>query len=803
MPESVSSVARQPLQNQSGKRLSGSPALLLAALSVAGALASDRLAAASDPAQEPPRRKTGRYSSSSRLPARSDRAGRSQDGPNSGKQVLIDTNFVQRHRGGPIVLDQAGALYRLAVDVRMPGTAFVIGAPDVTLDLNRHEVVFGEAQLPRITNGGFEEGSGRSVPGWNLTEAPQAAIAPNTHYLSGKQVLRISNFTTRQRLVSEPIASARPGHTYAAIITPGGHARYETQLRLSVIDTSSGRVLGSGESRNVERGFSAVAHFTPTSPGPVRLQIDCTPAPPQSDRGQENGAHDPDALDLDDAVILPSFDYGILATRTWDGEIKGWSNLPQARLSTYRSAANFTVRNGKLSKGAGDGYGCVPLFCNDLPGLVIDGVETLTRGVDTQSVSAEHASGAVTIRQSRFTEDTWLITNRMDNFSTLLLANIKGPLTVEGNTLIHSPQIGINLGFNDPSHPVKVFRNTIEHRAVTTNAYAIVVAALKNFEIAGNRVNTQNGRGIDVDGFSAEPVTDGLIRDNYVDVRERLNREYPERGESRALRLRNNVDAMGAHRNLRIVNNTFIATTGPGLCQKAFGARISYVNKDGAMNDAGIVIRGNTFRAIASTDDEDYHAEAFVIDTFGAGIRPVIRDNVFESNDVSLVIGESEAGDNADVTFVDNTLRASKIGARPYTGIHFGYWTEQSSQIVMLDMRFKNGEAIPLTWSGSGTKDVAAGHTVTVTVKDETGRRVPHASVRVADDNGRSLYSGQTGDDGTATVPVLVTRYRQNGEDPKQVSADSVSPSTVSATLGTARASVQIEKQTAVTLTLR
>ena len=49
----------------------------------------------------------------------------------------------QQVSGPPFLLDKAGATYVLTRDVRADGTAFVITAPGVTLDLDGHAVVFG------------------------------------------------------------------------------------------------------------------------------------------------------------------------------------------------------------------------------------------------------------------------------------------------------------------------------------------------------------------------------------------------------------------------------------------------------------------------------------------------------------------------------------------------------------------------------------------------------------------------------------------------------------------------------------
>src|SRR5262249_28322787 len=158
----------------------------------------------------------------------------------------------------------------------------------------------GDAPSPGFVNGGFEAGAGRVVPGWDLSGAPAADIAPNTSLLFGNQVLRLSHFTRPQHVVSSPAAIPRAGPPYTAPSTPAGPGSHAT-LTLSVGDAVTGKVLGRATSRSAPRGFSAVVPFTPTTTDPVRLQADVTTDPGFTD-----------TLDLDQATLTGAGDYGIL-----------------------------------------------------------------------------------------------------------------------------------------------------------------------------------------------------------------------------------------------------------------------------------------------------------------------------------------------------------------------------------------------------------------------------------------------------------------------------------------------------------
>ena len=87
----------------------------------------------------------------------------------SGTGTNIDANWLQQHGPAPYVLNQASATYQLQTDVTTSGTAFVVLNQNITIDLNGHTVTYGDSQPITVTNGGFEQGSGTNVPGWNLS----------------------------------------------------------------------------------------------------------------------------------------------------------------------------------------------------------------------------------------------------------------------------------------------------------------------------------------------------------------------------------------------------------------------------------------------------------------------------------------------------------------------------------------------------------------------------------------------------------------------------------------------------------
>jgi hypothetical protein len=707
--------------------------------------------------------------------------------------VIIDAAWLAARRRGPYILDRPGTAYVLRTDVRTEGTAFVVVAPDVVLDLNGHTVTYNDAPPVEVRNGGFEEGEGRNVPGWDLSGAPAARVADNTRLLFGRRVLHLETFSSTQRLVSDPIELKQAGRGYTASITPANPKARGT-LRLTVLDRN-GRVLGSGISSSPARGFSAVAHFIPKTPGPVRLQIDVTPKTGLST-----------TLDLDRATLTVAGDCGVVASRIYTKDLPGWGTLPIQGQEAYKKkkVANFTVKGGKIVQGRCQGHACPPLFFVSLPGVTVEGVETLATGDDTDTLNATGASVQVVVRGCTFREQVKNITHRMHSFATVKVNAVSGPVVIEDNHLLGCPQVGIMLGRNDPQHPVVARRNEIRQDTVVTNGYAIICSALQNFEISDNVIKPSGGKGISFDSYTGDVMGPGVVQGNVVESQERPNREYPTGLEAVGLRLRNIADKGGAHKNLKIHDNVFSARCGPGLVDQAYGGRISYVNRRGEMIGAGVEVVHNTFRAVAG--GPKYRARALVLDKLEDKVGLEIRDNILESNDVSLAMGDSGGG-AAGATLVSCTLRKKGEGVgRPYTAVQAGYYIREVLGIRLLDTRYEGGATPSIVWAGTGKKEIAFGRLIDVKVVDAGGSPVAGAMVRVLDRQGREVSAGKTGTDGTAPGIALVGEVRRVPAGVrKQAMVERCGPYRVEASEGSRKASATAGNATGrvLTITLR
>ena len=121
-------------------------------------------------------------------------------------------------------------------------------------------------------------------------------------------------------------------------------------------------------------------------------------------------------MDLDAATLSVSYDYGIMASEQWKGNSQGFANLPasvQALYSAnYLKTVNFTLENGSIVQGQGNGTNSSPLFFEGLNGLTVNDVTTYDTGVDTTNLDGRYL-GNITITNSTFQDNIPNVTNRM------------------------------------------------------------------------------------------------------------------------------------------------------------------------------------------------------------------------------------------------------------------------------------------------------------------------------------------------------------------------------------------------------
>jgi hypothetical protein len=593
----------------------------------------------------------------------------------------INADWVRQAAGRPIILDQPDSQYILDVNLDVPGTALVVAAPGITLDLNGHQVVYGDDTPTTVPNGSFEDG----LTAWDLNRARDGRRVPAIPGMWGQWMLQFSHFTTPQTLVSGLVTIPTVGHEYAAAITPKG--TYGTTVRLSVIDAWTNQVLGSGTSPNPERGFAAVATFTPTTSHPVRLIVDLIPT----------GTAD---MALDYASVTASRDYGIVATQQWSGELPSHLLTP-AFLRSYRTATNFTVRNGSVIQGQAHGRSSSPLYLNSLPGFTVTGVTATINGMDTDNLDASWGSDG-TVTDSVFQGSTDRLSDRMHVTAAIALANFSGRAVITGNQIANVPQAGIFYNGMPAAQSLVIDGNDIAQAAIVTDGYGIILAGARSFDIGNNVIAPVKGRGILLDGWGRIPTEDGVIHDNDVHVYEEPNLEYGAVLEATALRVRNDDSTQRA---LVVRDNIFSAVTGPGGVYGAIAVRWTGQNDHGQEDGADNLLIGNTLKAIVETDDPRYHAIALAVSRVEAGTGTEFDNNLLISNDTALTFGDNDTWQDhdEDITLAGNTICRSEDGAsRDFTSILAGAYRMTVADIRMPNTYLRNGAPARIDY-GNGT----------------------------------------------------------------------------------------------------
>ena len=404
-----------------------------------------------------------------------------------------------------------------------------------------------------------------------------------------------------------------------------------------------------------------------------------------------------------------------------------------------------------LFRGRGTVRYLAPILADNCAGIAIEDINATTDGISASTLSASHSTG-VTIRNDTFVSSTDNVLDRMHYPVEMIgLDDPTGTVDIEGNTIIDSPQIGIWVGAKSDGSPdapgLLIHGNTIESNSIVSDSYGILLNDVSYFKVYDNTITAglgKSSRGIMLDGNmggSSIICQYGEIYNNYVDIRERPNAEYGLGASypATALRLRDYDDA--GQQNIYIHDNTFIARTGPGYAVMAIGINPTYV-----LNSANInlnnLIENNLFKAIVETTDSHYAARAVSLE----GIAPygslTFKNNIFESNQISLAIGGVN-GSNADgVDFISNAFRKSAEGAsRAYISIQAGGVVQN---VKISDPIYEGGATSTIISTGTGPMDITMGWLLGVTVTDASGHPLSGATVNVYDSDETWVFSGVT-----------------------------------------------------------
>ena len=400
------------------------------------------------------------------------------------------------------ILNQAGATYILQNDVFSDGTCFGVQANNITLDLGRHKVTYGNAPLIAISNGSFEGG----VADWDLGQAPNASVQAGTFVepvtlWDGSYALRFALPASPQNIVSSAV-TLPAGRTFAVSAMVNSDVNDNITMVLQVLDAATQAVLSETTRGRTWGRFEftkAEIKLSQTTAVVVKISIEGA------------GLSSSGALYVDDIRVQPISDHGVVARmcgtpRVYENPCGG-------------TASGFVIKNGTIEQGTASAlYGdAISLGqINASNNIEITDIVTRVHGPSSINIKSQYLSN-LNIHHNTFFNDVTTVTNRHQVEGTSVKIEYGDNHIVNNNTISGGAQGGIQISGGPGS---RIYGNDISQNGRYTNDFSIY-AWSPGIEVYDNYVHPQSGRGISVIKY------DSQVHDNTVEVRElRQNQEY-------------------------------------------------------------------------------------------------------------------------------------------------------------------------------------------------------------------------------------------------------------------------------------
>ncbi|RMG43948.1 MAG: right-handed parallel beta-helix repeat-containing protein [Acidobacteria bacterium] len=634
---------------------------------------------------------------------------------------------------GPAVLDQPGETYVVTADFTAPGTAFVIAADDITLDLNGHTVVFGDAPVVRVPNAGFEQGSGATPAEWDLSAAPGARRTARQWYWENWELHVDMTASSVQTLRSAPVTL--PGdQTYIAFGWVRGTSSDSATLR--VRRTSDGAVVAESSRTGINRGFALEARFKPAAATEVYVELEL---------------HGSSEMWCDEIDIKPAFQYGVASYDWQDPDL--FPDLPPGQV---KHGARLTIKNGVLRQGRAQAVRSAAVKSKG-PDLTITGVTLETNSINSNTLDY-YWGGGLTIENSTITATSLGVFNRMSPVALVNATRTKGDVVIRNSTIEGGAQQGIALyrryAESGSGSRILIENNTIKNHEKVTNGYGIGMTGCRNFTIRNNVIAPVFGRGLLIDTAGTDGTnSDGEIYGNTISVKEKANHEFgPESLQVAGIRLRT-YPPKGNFR-IHIHDNEITAYTDESLVSQANGITATLRS-----SGEDVVIENNVIRS--QVVGAGRTGQALLFEETLAVSNTVARNNVLEGNHTIVRFGDFDGKSTSGILLDGNTLRRGTPARADFRSVRIGYWNGTESGLELRDTSYESGADVDdMEFIGSGTKDVTVSWYLTVRVTDGSGAPLGGAQVTVTDASGGTT-TGTTGSDGTWTTAL--PEYRRAG----------------------------------------
>lgn len=622
------------------------------------------------------------------------------------------------------ILDRPGANYVLQNDVTADGTCFAVQADNITLDLNRHTVIYGNGPVITVPNGGFEDGSGSAPAAWDLSQAPSAArfqgsfIPPQVS--SGSYSLAV-HLPSADQVIKAKSALTLPGkRTFVISAMIYNQVDDGIDFWIEADDAQSGAVLAQSDLKGrTWRGFSFLATAVRTkSPTQVAIKVGV--------RGP--GLSKPGALYIDDVAVRIGPSHGVMAAACW---APGINENPCGG-----SAANLTVKNGSIVQGAGNGSmndGIRFYQINESDGLQVFDTTINVHGPSSINIQTQYQRG-IAIHDNKLNNNVKVVQNR-DSLQGMLVKVYLNPKD-QGNTQIFNNVLrgGAQGGILVSGIGGEIYGNDISQDSLYTNDFSIYAYG-GSLNIYQNVIHPISGRGIMVTGAANK------VHDNKIEVRELpQNQEYGGCELSGAYGMEVRLPAPSAN---QIYHNQITAYAdqcdGRGLGLREL------------KEDAGNEIYDNVIRVIR-VGNTRAHAYGVTLVTSQGGA--ILRGNTIGA-DSANILWPYEGG---HAIFVADTFVKGSNPDSGYTTFAFAN-SKSSAGNIVADSTFSAGadrasiSMKPVGTGGwAGESALCFGRTLSVQVVDANQHPVPDAQVTILDPSGKALFDRSTDQKGSAEV---------------------------------------------------
>jgi len=586
--------------------------------------------------------------------------------------VYIDQAWLSANGPAPYILSQSDTTYILQTNVVSEGTAFIVDGKNVTLDLNNYEIKFGAIQgYSDIPNGNFEQGSGSTVPYWNLSGAPSARIVSTSEMpMKDSQTLKLNNPTATEAIISDwaVLPANRTYFASAQIKSCYGCKHYIK------VENEAGAIVASMNTVNVAIGDIVGVKFKPAAQGKYRLRIMF-----------ENPSGTSSSY-IDDAFIRPAYDAGIVMAGYFDSfrtpDLVGIN--PPNPLSQN---TNFVVKNGTIKEGINGTSFKVMYKFGAVGTAEMANVRSFVSGISSSNFISETAYN--NLHDNVFTNQAPDVIDRMD-LSTFPVK--PGSNSIITNNIFEGGQGAISV--LDSSN-ITITNNTIKIRASVTNHYGVTMYNSSNITVQNNRFEPYAGPGV---VLSTKTTNSNVSNNTFVLKAMPCDTEYPTSLTTPAIRVTdyNTTNSANMTQNNVIHNNTITGTVSMfSQYPSCMPALVGFHLSTGGQNE----YYENSVK-LSTTD-----ARAHAIGIYAAAPRTgLFHDNFFETNNMDAWIANPYGlGNNG--RYISNTF--SK-GANPleyhtfYVGSCCGF---QADNHVFTDNQFTNGASMDDVYLFSNQSD--------------------------------------------------------------------------------------------------